>query len=116
MKKFKLSDVQATAILDIRLRQLARLEEQKLKGEKDELEAEKADIEKTLKSKARLKTLIKKELRITSYNVCYTKLLRPGSPPAERRDRTGRCARSAAALSRRSCTLPPARRPGRWSR
>ncbi len=62
MKKFKLSDVQATAILDIRLRQLARLEEQKLKGEKDELEAEKADIEKTLKSKARLKTLIKKEL------------------------------------------------------
>ncbi len=62
MKKFKLTDVQATAILDIRLRQLARLEEQKLRGEKDELEAEKADIEKTLKSKARMKTLIKKEL------------------------------------------------------
>ncbi|MEM8766896.1 MAG: DNA topoisomerase IV subunit A [Pseudomonadota bacterium] len=62
MKKFKLTDIQATAILDIRLRQLARLEEQKLRGEKDELEAEKADIEKTLKSKARMKTLIKKEL------------------------------------------------------
>ena len=62
MKKFKLSDIQATAILDIRLRQLAKLEEQKLRGEKDELEAEKADIEKTLKSKARMKTLIKKEL------------------------------------------------------
>ena len=62
MKKFKLSEIQATAILDIRLRQLAKLEEQKLKGEKDELEAEKADIEKTLKSKARMKTLIKKEL------------------------------------------------------
>ena len=62
MKKFKLSDLQATAILDIRLRQLARLEEQKLQGEKDELEVEKADIEKLLKSKARLKTLIKKEL------------------------------------------------------
>jgi topoisomerase-4 subunit A len=62
MKKFKLSDIQATAILDIRLRQLARLEEQKLKGEKDELEGEKADIEKTLKSKARMKTLIKTEL------------------------------------------------------
>ncbi|MGD8418483.1 MAG: DNA topoisomerase IV subunit A, partial [Pseudomonadales bacterium] len=62
MKKFKLSDVQATAILDIRLRQLARLEEQKLKGEKDELEAEKADIEKILASKARMKTLIKNEL------------------------------------------------------
>jgi topoisomerase-4 subunit A len=62
MKKFKLSDIQATAILDIRLRQLAKLEEQKLRGEKGELEAEKADIEKTLKSKARMKTLIKKEL------------------------------------------------------
>jgi topoisomerase-4 subunit A len=62
MKKFKLSEVQATAILDIRLRQLARLEEQKLNGEKDELSVEKADIEKILGSKARLKTLIKKEL------------------------------------------------------
>ncbi len=62
MKKFKLSEIQASAILDIRLRQLAKLEEQKLRGEKDELEAEKADIEKTLKSKARMKTLIKKEL------------------------------------------------------
>ena len=62
MKKFKLSDIQASAILDIRLRQLARLEEQKLSGEKAELEGEKADIEKTLKSKARMKTLIKKEL------------------------------------------------------
>ncbi len=62
MKKFRLSEIQANAILDIRLRQLAKLEEQKLRGEKDELEAEKADLEKTLKSKARMKTLIKKEL------------------------------------------------------
>ena len=62
MKKFRLSEIQANAILEIRLRQLARLEEQKLKGEKKELDAEKADIEKTLKSKARMKTLIKKEL------------------------------------------------------
>ncbi len=62
MKRFKLSDLQATAILDIRLRQLAKLEEQKLQGEKDELEAEKADILKVLKSKARLKTMVKKEL------------------------------------------------------
>ncbi len=62
MRKFALSDIQATAILDLRLRQLARLEEMKLKGEKDELEGERADIEKTLGSKARLKTLIKKEL------------------------------------------------------
>ena len=62
MKKFKLSEIQANAILDIRLRQLAKLEEQKLKGEKDELEAEKADLQRTLGSKARMKTLIKKEL------------------------------------------------------
>ena len=62
MKKFKLSERQANAILDLRLRQLAKLEEQKLKAERDELNAEKADIEKILNSKARLKTLIKKEL------------------------------------------------------
>ncbi len=62
MKRYKLSDIQADAILDLRLRQLAKLEETRIKGEQDELEAEKADIEKTIGSKARLKTLIKKEL------------------------------------------------------
>jgi topoisomerase-4 subunit A len=62
MKNYKLTEIQANAILDIRLRQLARLEEIKLKGETDELEGEKADLEKILGSKARLKTLIKKEL------------------------------------------------------
>ncbi len=62
MTRFALSEQQANAILDLRLRQLARLEEIKLTSERDELDAEKADIEKTLKSKARLKTLIKKEV------------------------------------------------------
>ena len=62
IKKFKLSDIQADAILDLRLRQLAKLEEEKIRGEQDELNAERVDIEKTIKSKARLKTLIKKEL------------------------------------------------------
>jgi topoisomerase IV subunit A len=62
MTRFALSEIQANAILDLRLRQLARLEELKLTTERDELDAEKADIDKTLKSKARLKTLIKKEL------------------------------------------------------
>jgi topoisomerase-4 subunit A len=62
MRSFKLTEIQANAILDLRLRQLAKLEEIKLRGEKDDLEAERADIEKTLGSKARLKTLIKKEL------------------------------------------------------
>ena len=62
MARYALSEIQANSILDLRLRQLARLEEMKLTTERDELEAEKADIGKTLNSKARLKTLVKKEL------------------------------------------------------
>ena len=62
MKQFKLSDIQAEAILQIRLRQLAKLEEVKIKNEKQELEIEKDWIEKILASSQRLKTLIKKEL------------------------------------------------------
>ncbi|MEM1435902.1 MAG: DNA topoisomerase IV subunit A [Pseudomonadota bacterium] len=62
MAHFKLTELQADAILDLRLRKLAKLEEIELKTEKDELEGEKADLEKTLGSKARMTTLIKKEL------------------------------------------------------
>ncbi len=62
MRRYGLSDLQANAILDLRLRQLAKLEEIKLTAEKTALETEKADLEKTLGSQARLKTLIKKEL------------------------------------------------------
>jgi topoisomerase-4 subunit A len=62
MRRFKLSAVQVEAILQIRLRQLARLEELKLKKEKSELEAEKRAIEEVLASDARLKRLLKKEL------------------------------------------------------
>ena len=62
MKAFKLTEIQANAILDLRLRQLAKLEEAKLRGEKKELETEKAELEKILGSKARMKSLIKKEL------------------------------------------------------
>jgi len=63
MERFGLTDTQAEAILNLRLRNLAKLEEMKLRGEQDELAAERADIEKTLGSKARLKTLLKKEIR-----------------------------------------------------
>ena len=59
IKEFKLSDIQANAILEIKLRQLAKLEQIKLQDEKDQLEIERDDIEKILKSKTRLKTLIK---------------------------------------------------------
>jgi topoisomerase-4 subunit A len=62
MKKFRLSDIQAEAILNLRLRNLARLEEIKIKGEQDELNSERDVLEKTLQSAARLKTLIKKEI------------------------------------------------------
>ncbi|MFT5015077.1 MAG: topoisomerase-4 subunit A, partial [Dinoroseobacter sp.] len=62
MTSFKLTAIQADAILDLRLRQLAKLEEQKIRGEQAELDGERADIEKTINSKARLKTLIKKEI------------------------------------------------------
>jgi topoisomerase IV subunit A len=62
MRTFSLSEIQANAILDLRLRQLARLEETKLRAEGDELQAERVDLEKTLGSKARLRSLVKKEL------------------------------------------------------
>ena len=63
MKRFKLSDTQAEAILELKLRHLARLEEMKIRGEQDTLKAEAADLKKTLGSQARMKTLVKKELR-----------------------------------------------------
>jgi topoisomerase IV subunit A len=62
MRRFELTEVQADYILDTRLRQLARLEEMKIRGEQAELDKERQDLEKTLGSKARMKTLIKKEL------------------------------------------------------
>lgn len=63
IKKFKLTDVQADAILDLKLRHLAKLEEQKIAGEQKELSEEKAMLEKILGSTRSLKTLIKKELK-----------------------------------------------------
>ncbi len=62
MKRFKLSDEQAEAILDIKLRHLARLEEMQIKKEQKDLAAEQEEIEQTLKSSARMKKLIRKEL------------------------------------------------------
>ncbi|MCG8378882.1 MAG: DNA topoisomerase IV subunit A [Proteobacteria bacterium] len=62
MKRFKLSDIQAEAILDLKLRKLAKLEEIKIKAELDELKKERKTLETTLNSKTRLKTLVKKEI------------------------------------------------------
>jgi len=62
MKRFKLSDIQAEAILETKLRHLAKLEEMKIRDEQKKLREEKEDIESTLKSKARLKKLIATEI------------------------------------------------------
>jgi topoisomerase-4 subunit A len=63
MKRFKLSDEQAEAILEIKLRQLARLEEVQIKSEQQKLSAEQVEIEQLLSSTARLKKLVRKELQ-----------------------------------------------------
>jgi topoisomerase-4 subunit A len=62
IKRFRLSDEQAEAILETKLRHLARLEEMRIRGEQAELSTEKEGIEKTLKTPARLKKLIREEL------------------------------------------------------
>jgi topoisomerase-4 subunit A len=66
MARFDLSDTQAEYILDTKLRQLARLEEFKIRSEQDELAREKAELELLLGSEARLKTLVKNELKATA--------------------------------------------------
>lgn len=63
MERFKLTDIQADAILEIKLRQLAKLEEIKITSEQGQLSKEADDIEKILGSRDRLKTLIKNELK-----------------------------------------------------
>ncbi|HZF31659.1 MAG TPA: DNA topoisomerase IV subunit A [Gammaproteobacteria bacterium] len=62
MKRFKLSDTQAEAILELKLRHLAKLEEMKIRTEQKGLAEEQADLEATLKSKAKLVKLIKTEI------------------------------------------------------
>ncbi|MCT8979549.1 DNA topoisomerase IV subunit A [Shewanella algae] len=63
MRRFGLTDKQAEAILELKLRHLAKLEEMKIRGEQDELEAEREKLQLLLSSERRLKTLIKKELQ-----------------------------------------------------
>ena len=62
MQRFSITDVQAEAILDLKLRNLAKLEEMKIRGEQDDLALERDELQKILGSAARMKTLIKKEL------------------------------------------------------
>ena len=60
--RFSLSEKQAEAILELKLRHLAKLEEMRIRGEQSELEAERDKLQKILGSEKRLKTLVKKEI------------------------------------------------------
>ena len=62
MERFGITDIQADYILDTRLRQLARLEEMKIRGEQDELAKEQAQLQGLLGSETKLKNLVRKEL------------------------------------------------------
>lgn len=62
MERFDLSEKQAEAILEIKLRHLAKLEEIKLRAEQDELTAEQALLQALLEDEQRLKALIKAEI------------------------------------------------------
>jgi len=62
MSHFDITGTQAEAILDLKLRNLARLEEMKIRGEQAELDEERQKLETILGSKQRMKTLVKNEL------------------------------------------------------
>jgi topoisomerase-4 subunit A len=66
MKRYKLSEEQADAILDTKLRHLAKLEEMQIRREQDTLSKERDEIEKTLASSARMKKLIRQELSVSA--------------------------------------------------
>ena len=60
--RFALSEAQAEAILETKLRHLAKLEEMKIRGEQEKLAAERDELQKILASKARLKRLVRDEI------------------------------------------------------
>ncbi|MFU2315892.1 DNA topoisomerase IV subunit A [Rahnella sp. PCH160] len=63
MQRFELSDTQAEAILELKLRHLAKLEETKIRGEQDELAKERDHLQALLASERKLSTLIRKEIQ-----------------------------------------------------
>jgi len=62
MERFGLTDIQAEAILDTKLRHLAKLEEMQIRGEQDELQREREKLQGLLGSDDKLRGLIKQEL------------------------------------------------------
>jgi len=63
IRRFGLSETQAEAVLETRLRQLARLEEMKIRAEQEELDKERADLQTLLSSDNRLNDLIRREIQ-----------------------------------------------------
>ncbi len=63
MAEFELSDRQAEAILNMRLRSLRKLEEMQLRGEKDDLLKEQGELERLLGSPARQRNRLKRDLK-----------------------------------------------------
>lgn len=66
MSRFDISETQAEAILELKLRHLAKLEEMKIRGEQSELEKERDQLQATLASERKMNTLLKKELQADS--------------------------------------------------
>ncbi|NOQ16878.1 MAG: DNA topoisomerase IV subunit A, partial [Methyloprofundus sp.] len=62
MERFGISDIQAEAVLELKLRHLAKLEEMAIKGEQAKLEKERDSLQKTLGSARLLNRLIRKEI------------------------------------------------------
>jgi topoisomerase-4 subunit A len=62
MKRFKLTEIQAEAILETKLRHLAKLEEMKIRGEQKELTRERDELQRILKSNQKLRTLVRDEI------------------------------------------------------
>ena len=83
MSRFGLTEIQAEAILDLKLRHLARLEEQKIRTEQSELAEERKGLEQTLGSNRKLKALIRAEL------AGRRQALRRSAPRADCRTRRG---------------------------
>ncbi|MGH8271818.1 MAG: DNA topoisomerase IV subunit A [Gammaproteobacteria bacterium] len=90
MKRFKLTDAQAEAILELKLRQLAKLEEMKIRGEQEALAREREDLRKILGSKTRLKKLVREELATDAetYGDARRSRLVESAPTAQALDRT----------------------------
>ena len=62
MKQFRLTEIQAEAILNLRLRNLAKLEEAKIRGEQSDLAIERDELQAILRSERRIAEVVRREL------------------------------------------------------